>query len=120
MLMENTDMNSSYDNPGTGSHTSYGSQSGSAEYGSQYSPGGSGQHTESPGAAAVRWMTEHPFLCAAAVAAIIAIGPRRIMRTAVTGGTALSALTLRNQANLNMLTRLISTAANYMQHERTR
>jgi hypothetical protein len=69
---------------------------------------------------AVHWVKEHPLLCVAAVAAVIAIGPRRIARTVVTGGSALTALTLRNQANVDMAGRLISQVVDYMQRGRTR
>lgn len=78
--------------------------------------------TQSPGMMALQWMKQHPFLCAAAVAAVVAIGPRRIARTAMASGTAVGAVTMRNQANINMITRLVSQLANtYMQNQqRTR
>jgi hypothetical protein len=72
---------------------------------------------------ALRWVKEHPWLCVAAVAAVVAIGPRRIARTArsvAESGGALTALTLRNQQNVEMLGRLISTVVNYVQSERGR
>lgn len=72
---------------------------------------------------AAAWARQHPFLCAAAVAAVVAVGPRRIMRSArgaVSGGAALTALTLRNTKNIDTLTRLISSVAGYMQRNRTR
>jgi hypothetical protein len=69
---------------------------------------------------AVVWIKEHPLLCAAAVAAVIAIGPRRIARSVVSSGTALTALTLRNQANVDMVGRLLSSVVSYLQRERTR
>jgi hypothetical protein len=69
---------------------------------------------------AVQWVKEHPLLCVAAVAAIIVIGPRRLARTAISGGTALTALTLRNQANVDMAGRLISSVVDYLQRGRTR
>jgi hypothetical protein len=70
--------------------------------------------------AAFTWMKKHPLVCAAAVAAMVAIGPRRIARTAMSGGTALTALTLRNPQNIDVVTRLLSTVAGYMQRDRTR
>lgn len=69
---------------------------------------------------ALLWMKDHPFLCAAAVAAVVAIGPRRVARSVVSGGTALTALTLRNRANVDVLGRLLTTVVSYMQRERTR
>jgi hypothetical protein len=72
---------------------------------------------------ALTWIKEHPFICAAAVAALVAIGPRRIAsaaRSVAAGGTALTALTLRNQQNVETLGRLISTVVNYVQSERNR
>jgi hypothetical protein len=72
---------------------------------------------------ALLWVKEHPWICVAAVAALVAIGPKRIARTArsvAESGTALTALTLRNQQNVEMLGRLISTVVNYVQSERSR
>lgn len=62
----------------------------------------------------------HPLAVAAAVAALVAIGPRRALRGAVKGGTVVTALTLRNPKNIGMLTRLISTVADIVQRGRTR
>lgn len=73
---------------------------------------------------AIRFVKEHPLLCIGAVAAVVAIGPRRIARvarSAVTSGTALTALTMRNQANVDLAGRLISQVVDYMQQRsRTR
>ncbi|RJG06702.1 hypothetical protein D3870_12395 [Noviherbaspirillum cavernae] len=70
--------------------------------------------------AAVGWVKEHPLLCAAAVAAVVVIGPRRVARSTVAGTSALLALTLRNPQNIDTVTRLISTAAAYVQRGRSR
>jgi hypothetical protein len=70
--------------------------------------------------AAFTWMKRHPLLCAAAVVAVAAIGPRRIAKTAMSGGTALTALTLRNPQNIDAVTRLLSTVAGYLQRDRAR
>jgi hypothetical protein len=67
---------------------------------------------------AVQWVKQHPLLCVAVVAAVVAIGPRRILKSAVAGGSALTALTLRNQSNVDTLGRVISTVAGYLQRER--
>jgi len=73
--------------------------------------------------AAFSWMKQHPFLCAAAVAALVAIGPGRIgrgARIAISGGTALASLTLRNTKNIEAVTRLIASVAARMQNGRSR
>ena len=72
---------------------------------------------------ALSWVKQHPFLCAAAVAAIVAIGPGRIgrsTRTVLSGGTALAALTLRNTKNIQTATRLIASVAERIQRSRQR
>lgn len=64
--------------------------------------------------AAFAWVKQHPLLTAAAVAAIVAIGPRRIMKGVAAGGTAVGAagaVALRNPENIDLITRLFSTAA---------
>lgn len=75
----------------------------------------SGARNAFPRSAAMRWATEHPFLCAAAVAAMVMVGPGRIARTALKGGTAATALTLRNPQNMDMLSRVLTLVANYAQ-----
>lgn len=77
--------------------------------------------------AALNWAKQHPLICAAAVAAIVAIGPKRIAKTVgagmATGGTALGALTastLNNPSNIENLTRLISTVMTYLQQHELR
>jgi hypothetical protein len=115
MLMENSDvqthgsyLRSSEHPPGT-MQSSYG------HYGHSFADSRGIGHNP-----AVQWIKEHPLLCVAAVAAIIAIGPRRIAKTVVSSGGALTALTLRNQANVDMAGRLLSTVVDYMQRDRTR
>jgi hypothetical protein len=61
-----------------------------------------------PRSATMKLLTRHPFAFALAVAAIVVIGPRRIMRTALNSGTAVTALTLRNQANVDMIGRVLA------------
>jgi hypothetical protein len=61
-----------------------------------------------PRSATMKLITRHPFACALAVAAVVVIGPRRLVRTAAKSGGAVSALTLRNQANVEMISRLIA------------
>jgi hypothetical protein len=81
--------------------------------------GSSGAHPADLAIAALNWAKQHPLLCAAVVTAIVAIGPRRIMRSALASGTALTALTLRNPQNIDTASRLISTVAGYMQKARS-
>jgi hypothetical protein len=73
----------------------------------------SGTRNAFPRSAAMRWATEHPFLCAAAVAAVVMIGPGRILRTAMKSGTAATALTLRNPSNVDLVSRVLTLVANY-------
>jgi hypothetical protein len=114
MLMENSDVQTHggylhSDHPAGNFQSSYG------HYGHSFA-----DYTDFRHNPAVQWVKEHPLLCVAAVAAVIAIGPRRIARSVVSGGSALTALTLRNQANVDMAGRLISSVVNYMQRNRTR
>jgi hypothetical protein len=101
--------------------------SGNGASGSAYVSGGNagdaaGQYSQyqtqaTPVEAALGWAKEHPLLCAAAVGAVIAIGPRRVVRTLATSGGALTALTLRNPSNIDALARLISKVGAYLQQK---
>ncbi|HJV75204.1 MAG TPA: hypothetical protein VJ654_13345 [Noviherbaspirillum sp.] len=62
----------------------------------------------------IRVLMEHPFLCALGVAAVVAIGPRRILRTLTSGGTALSTFA-GNQSNVDLAGRLLTMAGAYVQ-----
>lgn len=73
-----------------------------------------------PRGGAMRILTDHPVMCALAVAAVVAIGPRRIVRTVANSGKTVTNLTLRNQANIAMLTRLLTTVADTMQRRNMR
>lgn len=64
-----------------------------------------------PRSTAMRWVAQHPVLCAAAIAAVVVIGPARIARTAMKGGSAATSLTLRNSPNIDTIGRLISIVA---------
>jgi hypothetical protein len=130
MLMDNPD-GPVYGSPNRRLHASGDSHPVEGQYssdqygGSHYSRGdryahSAYEHGPSPAIQALRWVQEHPLLCAAAVAAVVAIGPSRIVKTAVSGGTALTALTLRNQQNINSIVRVISQVAGYLQNERAR
>jgi hypothetical protein len=74
-----------------------------------------------PRSVTMKLLTRHPLACALAVAALVVIGPRRIVRTAVKSGGTVGALTLRNQANVDMISRLIALAGQQIaQRSRTR
>jgi len=73
-----------------------------------------------PRSAAMRWVAQHPLLCAAAVAAVVVVGPRRIMRTAIKGGSTAASLTLRNSSNIDNLSRLFTIVADVVAHLPTR
>lgn len=63
----------------------------------------------------VQTLMEHPFLVALGVAALVAIGPKRILRGVTTGGTALSALAVRDQSNVDLAGRLLTMVGAYVQ-----
>lgn len=93
-----------------------------------------------PRSTAMRWAMRHPFMCAAAVAAVAAIGPRRILRTAAGSGAVVTALrtamggtdtghenrapqpglTLRNPSNIDLITRVLSLVAALAQRSTAR
>lgn len=74
-----------------------------------------------PRSATMKLLTRHPFACALAVAAVVVIGPRRLVRTAAKSSGMVTALTLRNQANVEMISRLIALVGQQLaQRNRTR
>jgi hypothetical protein len=68
-----------------------------------------------PRSTLMRVLMDHPFLCAAGVAALVAIGPRRIMKTVATGATAIGTLTANNQTNVDLLGKVLTMAGAYVQ-----
>jgi hypothetical protein len=58
---------------------------------------------------------EHPLLCALGVAAVFAIGPKRIGRTVMSGAALAGTLSARNNSNVDMLGRLLTMAGAYAQ-----
>ena len=68
-----------------------------------------------PRSTIVRTLMQHPMYVALGVAAIIAIGPKRIMRTAMNSGVTLTALTGRNESNADLVGKLITMAGAYLQ-----
>lgn len=63
----------------------------------------------------LRVVQEHPLLCALGVAAIVMIGPRRIMRSVASGGAVAGVLSARNKSNMDMVGRLLTMAGAYAQ-----
>ena len=86
-----------------------------ASHAQAYSPLARPIPTRFPRSTLMRVVTEHPLLCALGVAAIVAIGPRRIMRTVASSGTAVAALTARNQSNIDLLGKVLTMAGAYVQ-----
>ena len=73
-----------------------------------------------PRSAAVPWAMDHPLLCAAAVAVIVVIGPRKMVRAARSNTKRSAASTLRNPANIDLLTRLLTMVADVAQRNMSR
>lgn len=64
----------------------------------------------------VQTLMEHPLLVAFGVAALVAIGPKRILRGVTASGTALGALAaVPNQPNADVARRLLTMVGAYMQ-----
>lgn len=68
-----------------------------------------------PRSTIMRTITEHPYLCALGVAAVVLIGPRRIVRTVVNAGTTATALAAGNQTNADLLGKVLAMAGAYVQ-----
>jgi hypothetical protein len=71
--------------------------------------------THFPRSTLMRTIMDHPFLCAVGVAAVVAIGPRRIIRTVTSSTAAVGALTAGNQSNIDMIGKLLTMAGAYAQ-----
>jgi hypothetical protein len=71
--------------------------------------------TSFPRSRLMRTLIDHPFYCALGVAAVVAIGPRRVARTLASGSAALTTLAARNQSNIDILGRFLSMAGAYVQ-----
>jgi hypothetical protein len=63
----------------------------------------------------LRVIRDHPLLLALGVATLVAVGPKRLMRGVVSSGTTLTALTARNQSNVDLIGRLLTMAGAYVQ-----
>ena len=75
--------------------------------------------TRFPRSALMRVLMDHPVLCAVGVAALVAIGPRRIVKTVATGATAIGTLTANNQTNVDLLGKVLTMAGAYVQGRTT-
>ena len=71
--------------------------------------------TRFPRSALMRALIDHPVLCALGVAAIVAIGPRRIMKTVADSAATVGALTARNESNVDLLGKVLAMAGAYAQ-----
>lgn len=72
---------------------------------------------EFPRSKTMRWIAQHPFMCATAVTALIVIGPgRRLARTAAKRGDAATASTARSHSNIEALARILGAIASVVQH----
>ena len=71
--------------------------------------------TRFPRSTLMRVLMDHPVLCALGVAALVAIGPRRIVKTVATGATAVGTLTANNQTNVDLLGKVLTMAGAYVQ-----
>lgn len=68
-----------------------------------------------PRSTLMRTMTEHPYLCALGVAAVVLIGPKRIARTVLGTGSTVSALAAGNQSHVDIAGKLLALAGAYVQ-----
>ena len=71
--------------------------------------------TRFPRSALMRALIDHPVLCALGVAAIVAIGPRRIVKTVTGSAATVGALTANNQSNVDLLGKVLAMAGAYVQ-----
>lgn len=65
----------------------------------------------------MKTVSEHPMLVALGVAAVLAIGPRRLARSVATGSAALGAVAA-SQSRVDMLGRVLNLASAYAQRKR--
>lgn len=71
--------------------------------------------TRFPRSTVMRVLVDHPLLCALGVAAVVAIGPRRIARTVAGGAGTVGNLATGSQRNIDMLAKVMALAGAYMQ-----
>ena len=75
---------------------------------------------EFPRSKTLRWIAQHPFMCAAAVVALVAVVPgRRLARRARANGSngnAATAFTARSTSNIEALARILGAVASVVQH----
>jgi len=75
--------------------------------------------TRFPRSTLMRVLMDHPVLCAVGVAALVAIGPRRIVKSVATGATAIGTLTANNQTNVDLIGKVLTMAGAYVQGRTT-
>lgn len=77
-----------------------------------------------PRSKTLRWIAQHPFMCAAAVVALIAIVPGRRLARRIgakgSNGNAATAFTTRGTSTIEALARILSAVASVVQHLPTR
>ncbi len=67
-----------------------------------------------PRSATMRVITRHPVACSVALAALLVIGPRRMLRMARSGSSRVTEVTRRNRDNFGMLARVAKLALPYV------
>lgn len=70
-----------------------------------------------PRSTALRWMRDHPYLSALAVAALF-LGPRRLARRALRGGRAAAATVARNRSRIRIAFGIATTVARLVTRRR--
>lgn len=68
-----------------------------------------------PRSTLMRTVTEHPFLVALGVAAVVAIGPRRIMRTVSQGAATVGTLSTPSESHIDMIGKLLTLVGAFTQ-----
>lgn len=121
MLHDGLDISSISDVEPSGTHSSHpahGVHAAGAAYPERstgaVAPYGAGRD-RFPRSTLMRVVTEHPLLCALGVAAVVVIGPKRIARTVMTGGTTVTALAAGNRSNIDLIGRILTMAGAYVQ-----
>lgn len=71
--------------------------------------------TRFPRSTLMRVLIDHPVWCALGVAAVVAIGPRRIVKTVASGAATVGAFTAGAQANADLLGKVLAIAGAYVQ-----
>lgn len=67
-----------------------------------------------PRSATMRLITQHPVACSVAVALLVLVGPRRMMRIAGRSSSKVSELTERNRGKMELMGRGVRLAVQYL------